>query len=138
MFYLALSGATTPDQNGPARDGNEVVLHIAQSPRINGASPSDCLVSHPGHSLVVSYPSAVSVSYSPNWLGPKWAQARFKIDKINRAIGLMSWEFANGPGDRGSIPGRVIPKTQKMVLDAALLNSQNYKVCIKGKVEQSR
>ena len=35
------------------------------------------------------------------------------------------------------IPGRVIPKTQKMVLDAALLNTQHYKV-IKGEVEQSR
>ena len=31
----------------------------------------------------------------------------------NRAIGLMSRVFANGPGDQGSIPGRVIPKTQK-------------------------
>ena len=41
--------------------------------------------------------------------------------------------LANGPGDRGSIPGRVIPKTQKMQLDAALL-----KVRVKGKVEQSR
>ena len=30
----------------------------------------------------------------------------------------------------------VIPKTQKMVLDATLLNTQNYKVRIKGKVEQ--
>ena len=30
--------------------------------------------------------------------------------------------FTNGPRDRGSIPGRVIPKTQKMVLDAALLS----------------
>ena len=46
--------------------------------------------------------------------------------------------FANGPGDRGSIPGRVIPKTQKMVLDASLINIQQYKVGIKGKVEQSR
>ena len=46
--------------------------------------------------------------------------------------------FANDPGGLGSIPGRVIPKTQKMVLDAALLNTQHYKVCIKGKVEQSR
>ena len=46
--------------------------------------------------------------------------------------------FANGPGDLGSIPGRVIPKTQKMVLDASLLNTQHYKVWIKGKVEQSR
>ena len=32
----------------------------------------------------------------------------------------------------------VIPKTQKMVLDAALLNTQHYKVRIKGKLEQSR
>ena len=46
--------------------------------------------------------------------------------------------FANGLGDLGSIPGRVIPKTQKMVLDASLLNTQHYKVRIKGKVEQSR
>ena len=38
----------------------------------------------------------------------------------------------------GSIPSRVIPKTQKMVLDAALLNTQYYKVGIKGKVEQSK
>ena len=45
---------------------------------------------------------------------------------------LVSRVFANGLGDRGSIPGRVIPKTQKMVLDATLLNTQHYKVGIKG------
>ncbi len=39
--------------------------------------------------------------------------------------------FANGPGGLGSIPGRVIPKTQKMVLDASLLNTQHYTVWIK-------
>ena len=50
----------------------------------------------------------------------------------------MSRVFANGPGDRGSIPGQVIPKVQKMVLDAALLNTQHYKVKIKGKLGQSR
>ena len=50
----------------------------------------------------------------------------------------MSRVFANGPGDQRSIPGRVISKTQKMVLDAALLSTQHYKVRIKGKVEQSR
>ena len=50
----------------------------------------------------------------------------------------MSRVFANGPGDRGSILGWVIPKTQKMVLDATLLNTQHYKVRIKGKVEQTR
>ena len=42
------------------------------------------------------------------------------------------------PGDRGSISGRVIPKTQKMVLDVTLLNTRHYKVRIKGQVEQSR
>ena len=53
-------------------------------------------------------------------------------------IGIMVRVFANGLGDLGSIAGRVIPKTQKMVLDATLLNTQHYKVKIKGKVEQSR
>ena len=41
---------------------------------------------------------------------------------------LMSRVFTNGPEDRGSIPGRVIPKTQTMVLDATLLSTQQYKV----------
>ena len=53
-------------------------------------------------------------------------------------IGMMVRVFANGPGDLGSIPGRVIPKTQKMVLHASLLNTQHYKVRIKSKEEQSR
>ena len=48
-------------------------------------------------------------------------------------IRIMVKVFANGPGDRGSIPGRVIPKTQKMVLDAVVLNTQHYKERIKGK-----
>ena len=41
--------------------------------------------------------------------------------------------FANGRGDQGSIPGRVIPKTQKRVLEATLVNIEHYKVRIKGK-----
>ena len=49
--------------------------------------------------------------------------------------------FANGPGDWGSIPGRIIPKTQKKkkkkkkkkkVLDATLLNTQHYKGTDRG------
>ena len=50
----------------------------------------------------------------------------------------MSKVFANRPRDQGSIPGRVIPKALKMILDAALLNTQHYKIKIKGKLEQSR
>ena len=46
--------------------------------------------------------------------------------------------YANDLGDLGSIPGQVIPKTKKMVLDATVLNIQHYKVRIKGKVEQYR
>ena len=53
----------------------------------------------------------------------------------NRLIGLVSRVFANGPGNLGSIPGRIIPKTLKMVLDTSLLNTQQYKVHIKDKVE---
>ena len=56
---------------------------------------------------------------------------------LNRDIGPAVRVFANGPGDLGSIPGRVIPKTLKMVLDTTLLNTQHYKVRFKGKVEQS-
>ena len=41
--------------------------------------------------------------------------------------------FANDPGNLSSIPGRVITKTQEMVLDATLLNTQHYKVRIKVK-----
>ena len=50
----------------------------------------------------------------------------------------MGIVFANIAGDCGSIPGRVLPKTEKMVLDAALLSTQRYKVRIKDKLEQSR
>ena len=50
----------------------------------------------------------------------------------------MSWMFANGPEDQGSVLRWVIPKTQKMVLDAALVNTQFHKVRIEGKMEQSR
>ena len=56
----------------------------------------------------------------------------------NRLIGPVGRGFVNGPGDLGSILGRVIPKTLKMVLDTSSLNTQQYKVCIKGKVQQSR
>ena len=50
---------------------------------------------------------------------------------------LVGRVFANGPKDLGSIPGRVISKTLKMVLDTSLLNTQQYKVRSEGKVEQS-
>ena len=53
-------------------------------------------------------------------------------------IGLVGRVFTNGLGDLGSIPGCVIPKTLKMVLDTSSLNTQQYKVHTEGKVVQSR
>ena len=53
-------------------------------------------------------------------------------------IDLMSRVFANGSGDRGSIPISSHTKDSKMVLDTSLLNTQHYKVrtvklCYPGK-----
>ena len=57
---------------------------------------------------------------------------------LESMYGLVGRVFANGPGDLGSILGHVIPKILKMVLDTSLLNTHQYMVRIKGKVEQSR
>ena len=60
-----LSGATTLGQSGPGSNGNKVVLCIHLSSSFTGASPSDCLVSYPGHTLKESYSSAeMQVVYS--------------------------------------------------------------------------
>ena len=56
----------------------------------------------------------------------------------NQLIGPVGIVFTNGPWDLGLIPGLVIPKTLKLVLDTSLLNTQRYKGHIMGKVEQSR
>ena len=67
-------------------------------------------------------------------------------DSLNKGLLFLILSFSSlsfvyflsiGPGDRGLIPGRVIPKNQKIVLDAALLSTQHYKVRTKSKVKQS-
>ena len=58
--------------------------------------------------------------------------------KAKFIVGLVGRVFANDPAELGSIPGLVIPKTLKMVLDTSLLNTQQYRVRIEGKVEQSK
>ena len=51
-------------------------------------------------------------------LSPEWGECLLKV----RETGVQP-------------PGQIIPKTQKMVLDATLLNIQHCKISIKGKVE---
>ena len=60
IWHIAttLSGATTPAQSAPGSDDNEGVLRIPQNSNITATSPSDCLVSYPGHSFWGSYSSA--------------------------------------------------------------------------------
>ena len=57
---------------------------------------------------------------------------------LKSMIGLVGRVFTNGPGDLGSILGRVILKILKTVLVNYLLNTQQYKVRTEGKVEQYR
>ena len=52
-------------------------------------------------------------------------------------MGQAGRVFAYDTTDRGSIPGRVRQKTQKMVLDTSLINIQHFKLHIKGKLGQS-
>ena len=69
-----LSGATTPGQSGLGSHGNVGVLCILQSSSITRTSPSDCLVSYPGHlrgGVLSLCREAVSVFYSPSQLGKK-------------------------------------------------------------------
>ena len=52
---------------------------------------------------------------------------------IYMPIDIIVTVFANGPKDWGLFPGWAIPKTQKIVLYASLLNTQHYKFWIKSK-----
>ena len=54
------------------------------------------------------------------------------IDQVGHQV-VHQWS-----GRPGSIPGRFIPKISRMVPDTTLLSTQQYKVRIKGKEEQSR
>ena len=53
----------------------------------------------------------------------------------NQPIGIMVRVFTNGPGDLDSIPGRVIPKTLKMVLMPPCLTLSNIRYI--SRVKQS-
>ena len=71
-----------------------------------------------GSSLFNSY-------YNYDWIIPLTLDPSFIVLSINYHNDLY---FVGGLGDLGKSPGRVIPKTQKMALDATLLNTQHYKV----------
>ena len=72
---MSLSGATSPGQNEPGRYGYKTVLRIPDISSITEATPSDCSVTYPGHSLGESYLSAgisVGVFYIPKEIRVYW------------------------------------------------------------------
>ena len=89
--------------------------------------------------VALRVPSMVQIELFKNYsnlISYTWYNININNYKYKLLIGLMSRVFTNRSGDLGSIPGWVIRKTQKMILDGALLNTQHYKVCIEGKVKQ--
>ena len=58
LIDRTLSAAIPPGQSKPGSEVNEGVLHITQSFKITGGSPSVCFMSYTGHTLGESYPSA--------------------------------------------------------------------------------
>ena len=57
-----LSGAKTPDLNGPKSDGSKGIFCIPESYSITGASLSDRLASYLGRLLGESFPTAETQS----------------------------------------------------------------------------
>ena len=69
-----LLSANTLGQSGPGSNSNEGVIHIPQSFK-TGASPSDCLMSYPGHSLGVYSSGEIQSVYftlTDEWAGLFW------------------------------------------------------------------
>ena len=108
-----LSGATTLSQIGPYSNCNEEVLRIPQNSSITGASLSDCLVSYPGHSLGVSYPSAeIQSVYST-------APANWATKKCGGVLGMTLnciWWWSFSSEDLGSVEYPFIAITPKSTL----------------------
>ena len=74
---MTLSSAITLGQSGPVSNSKEQIFRFRQSSSITGASPSVCLVSCPGHSLVEeSYPfeemQSVYSTAPADWAEKKW------------------------------------------------------------------
>ena len=96
-IYWTLSGATTLSQSGPVSNSNEGVLRIPRSSNITGTSPSDCLVSYPGHPLggiLILFREAVSVFYRLSRLG-KCSYFTKIFSPLNSLIGWLVLKNVN-------------------------------------------
>ena len=69
-------------QSGPGSNGNEGVLRIPQSSSTAGTSPSDCLVSYPGHSLGGGSSPSAEVQSVYSTAPADWAIHRVKCQIV--------------------------------------------------------
>ena len=85
--------------------------------------------------IKITFPRILKFSVLPKSSDGRTSKLRGNMIFI--FLALVDSVSAYSPGVLGSIPGHVIPKTLKMVLDSPLLNTQHYNVRIKGKVDHS-
>ena len=82
---------------------------------------------------------AEELSWWPSWSNSLWQEFMLNLLVftfnlfIYRLIGTVGRVFANGPGDLGPIPGRVIPKTLKMVRDTFFVTRSNIRYVLRVK-----
>ena len=106
VFHWSLSDSKSPQVSRTRLSiltvlSNAVVWIVSTRPLTSKSSRpfNNPLVTVPSAPITISSSSCSSILF------------------LNRLIILVGREFANGPGDLGSIPSHVIPKTLKMVLD---------------------
>ena len=128
LVLFDLKSATTPGQSGSGSDGNKGALIISQSPCITGASPSDCLMSYPGHSLGESYPSAEMQSlYSAtpaDWAYMYPEKGDYIVFVYNTNPLLLGWKiWINSDSSR-----QIISVIQKLMSQAMLCKFEAFTV----------
>ena len=78
VLFQAIQFSKSSDKSSGS-DGNEGVLRISKISNISWTSPSDCLVSYPGHFLGESYPSAEMQSMYTT-APADWATKHYSIE----------------------------------------------------------
>ena len=89
---------------------------------------------HIYYTIIIKF---IGLGDNTNLLSYQYFICYWLIGLVDRLIGLVGRMFAM-VRETCVQSEVVIPKSQKMVLDTFLLNTQQYKVCIKCKVKQSR
>ena len=90
-------------QSESGRDGNEVLLSIAQISFITGTLPSDCIVSNPRHSLggaLLLCRDAIGVFYSPSRLNHRTfvGQSSYPSAEMKTVYSIAPAHWSNNLG----------------------------------------